>query len=320
MRSRETKGKRKRHPLKWCFLAVLFIACVGFIWWDNHHFTVTFFQIPSPKTDGRVRIVDLSDLHNASFGPDNAKLTRQIRELEPDLIVMIGDMVTAGHEDISVVTDLCADLMEIAPVYYTYGNHENEMVFGSDVTPEFLESQAERTGMQEYGRLDYEKIVPVDSRLPEALAALGVTVLNNNAARVSASGVWVDLIGVNNKSGTFYPYSSTVVGEALINDPENIKVILAHQPSVWEALLYQEGFSYDVMLCGHKHGGIIRVPGIGGMFCEGSFWPMFTGKGEEAGMFSTGQGTVVVSRGLGNSNLLPRINNTPELVVIDIGK
>lgn len=320
MRPREAKGKGKRCPLILFCAAVVFLACAGFIWWDNHHFTVTFFQIPSPKTDGRVRIVDLSDLHNASFGPGNEKLTRQIRELKPDLIVMTGDMVTAGHEDISVVTDLCADLTETAPVYYTFGNHENEMVYGSDVTPEFLEDQAERTGMEEYGRLDYEKIEPVDSRLPEALAALGVTVLNNSAATVSVQGVSVDLIGVDNKSGTFYPYSSTVVGEALLGDPENIKVILAHQPSIWEALTYQEEFSYDVMLCGHRHGGIVRVPGLGGMFCEGSFWPLFTGNGEEAGMFSTGQGMVVASRGLGNSNFLPRINNTPELVVIDIGK
>lgn len=311
---------RRSYLLISLFTVAVLFAFIVYIAWDNHRFTVTFYQIPSSKTDRKVRIVDLSDLHNASFGPNNEGLTRQIRELAPDFIVMTGDMVTAGNEDMTVITDLCADLIKIAPIYYTFGNHENEMVFGSDVTEEFLEKQAEQTGMQEYGRLDYEKMVPADARLPDALNELGVIVLNNNAITVSRSDVSVDLIGVDNQSGTFFPYSSTVVGEALLNNPEHIKVILAHQPSIWEALACLDIFSYDVLLSGHKHGGIIRMPGLGGMFCEGALWPWFTGNGKEAGMFTTGQGTVIVSRGLGNSSFLPRINNTPELVVIDIGK
>ncbi len=173
--------------------------------------------------------------------------------------------------------------------------------------------------MEEYGTLDFDKIVPTDSRLPDALLGLGVTVLNNGGVTVEVKGQSVDLIGVDNLSGTFFPYSAAVVGRALAASPENLKVILAHRPSVAEALTYMD-FEYELLLCGHKHGGIVRIPGLGGMFCEGSFWPWFTGEGKEAGMLSGPQGTVVVSRGLGNSSLLPRINNTPELVVIDIEK
>ena len=84
-----------------------------------------------------------------------------------------------------------------------------------------------------------------------------------------------------------------------------------------ERQMCQEELRYDLLLCGHKHGGIIRVPGLGGMFTSGGgYWNWFTGY--DSGLIPNAQGNVVISRGLGNSNLLPRVNNTPELVVIDI--
>ena len=295
------------------FLSYLFLYALG-----RYRFEVTFYHLPSDKIEERIRVAGLSDLHNWTFGKDNEKLIGKIRELEPDIILIAGDMMTMGNDDISVPVSLCERLTEIAPVYYSFGNHENEMVYGSDMLADFLDEQAARVGTDEYGTLDYDRIEMKDARLPEALKKAGVTILNNNATRLTVKGYQVDIAGVDNLSGRYFPYSSHMVEEFLTVDPQNLKLIIAHRTLVpYAGIVYQENLRYDLILCGHKHGGIIRVPGLGGMFSSGGEslrW--FTGY--DSGMIPNEQGNVVISRGLGNSNPIPRINNLPELVVVDI--
>ena len=80
----------------------------------------------------KIRVIELADLHNWTFGKDNKDLVKRIKDLKPDVIAIAGDMVLAGDQDISVAVSLCRQLVEIAPVYYSFGNHENEMVYGTD--------------------------------------------------------------------------------------------------------------------------------------------------------------------------------------------
>ena len=103
--------KRRKHLRRLMAVPLLFVVCAAFIWWDNHHFTVTRYRLSSPKVQETVRIVDLSDLHNASFGRANEKLTGCIRELNPDLILMTGDMVTAGITMVKNLRTILTSLM-----------------------------------------------------------------------------------------------------------------------------------------------------------------------------------------------------------------
>ena len=93
---------------------------------SNLRLTVTEYSIPSPRLpeafDG-YKIVQLSDLHTMEFGEQNAKLVSKVAALEPDLIALTGDYIE-DEEDIEVVRNLVAQLSEIAPVYYTSGNHD----------------------------------------------------------------------------------------------------------------------------------------------------------------------------------------------------
>ena len=305
---------------KWIGVGLGLLALVYVILYflGRCRFEVSFYQIESNKTGERIRVVGLSDLHNWTFGKDNEDLIGRIQTLEPDLILIAGDMVVSGNDDISVAVSLCQNLTEIAPVYYSFGNHENEMVYGSDMLVEFLDEQAAKIGTDEYGTLDFDKIEMIDSRLPEQLREAGVTILNNGAASVTVRGQQVDIAGVDNLSGGYFPYSYHMIETFLTSDPQNLKLIIAHRPLIpYAGIVYQEDLRYDLLLCGHKHGGIIRIPGLGGMFSSGGdYWHWFTGY--DSGMIPNEQGNVVISRGLGNSNPLPRVNNIPELVVIDI--
>ena len=99
----------------------------------------------------KIRVIELADLHNWTFGKDNKDLVKRIKDLKPDVIAIAGDMVLAGNQDISVAVSLCRQLVEIAPVYYSFGNHENEMVYGTDMLVDFLDEQAAISGTEEDG-------------------------------------------------------------------------------------------------------------------------------------------------------------------------
>jgi len=328
---RKRKAKRPVYMIFLRMLAVLVaLATVSYaVLYGIGRFTLetTFYTIESDKTEERIRIVGLADLHNWTFGRDNKRLVRMVADSQPDIILVAGDMVTAGESDISVVVSLCRQLVEIAPVYYSFGNHENMMVYGFDLTADFLDAQAAEIN-HAYGELDYSRIMALDGSLPNALRKAGVEILNNDAASLEVNGVLVDIIGFDTCAGRYFQYSSHMVEKNLLEQPEHVKVLITHRPILAQFSLpeyrskmespQKEQFAFDLLLCGHKHGGIIRIPGKGGMFSGVSDGSLALFEGYDSGMVSNELGNVVISRGLGNHGFLPRINNTPEIVVIDI--
>ena len=230
-----------------------------------------------------VRIVLLTDLHNHEYGTGNLELVNKIKDLEPDIIAMAGDMVVKDNPDTSVVTDLCSQLLEIAPVYYSMGNHEGEMIYNYNI--------------------------PLDSELKE----LGVTVFYNDSVDVDINGNQFRIGGVGTSPEDFEEYSESFVED--FEKTEDFKLLLAHYPSLFYDCMADADI--DLALSGHFHGGQIQGPGLGGLFaipfdllpeyCDGIFTLQENGK-------------LVVSRGLGDSSIIPRINNKPELVVVDLRK
>ena len=250
----------------------------------NQNFCVSFYQLRSDKVSDNIRIVELADLHNNEFGEGNSRLVAKIKALKPDLIVYAGDMMNYGDDDYSVLFHLSDNLSKIAPVYACYGDDEVDQYLFRD---------------KQFG---------------EKWSKHGVKVLSNEAEEVTVKNTTLQLVAVTDdvKQFDIETNNAKKFVESLEQTP-NCRICLTHYPELFKEKLLNRGM--DVALTGHAHGGLVRLPKIGGLYSNGEgFLPTFS-----EGVVEAEDGTqVVVSRGLGNSGAIPRINNQPELVVVDI--
>lgn len=292
------------------FLAALgMCAAALLVWlgWSNRNFTESFYSLHSPDISGSVRAVLLADLHQAEFGEDNRQLITRISQLKPDLILIAGDTVTAGSADVDYAVKLCGQLVEIAPVYFGLGNHENAVIYGEDLNISFLEQSGSLLGD------DPEDFTPLirNAALLEELEKVGVTVLQNSSAEVEVNGNRIEIGGISTNLSSFWPYSGQFITR-FCQENGAFKLLICHRPDV--VMRYIPDYPIDLVVSGHNHGGVVRIPGKGGVFsADGGLFPVY-----DAGVFQSGEMTMVVSRGLGGHGLIPRVFNQPELVVIDL--
>lgn len=266
------------------FLGVLFLAVLIFFgsYLLSNKLETTLYHLYSPKIHGaqNTRLVVLSDLHNKEFGSGNQELVDRIKALNPDLIAVAGDMVNSDDENLDIILTLCEKLVKIAPVYYSPGNHESHLM--------------------------YEKNIPLEERLNEK----GVHVLVNRAESVVIHRTPFLIGGLTTAPEGYQEYGEEFIAEYEKSD--EFKLLISHYPGLYyEALADTE---IDLGICGHYHGGIIRIPGVGGLYHgDTGFFPEYSG-----GMYDLPSSTIFVSRGMGGHSGPPRINNRPELAVIDI--
>ena len=123
------KIRKKKNKL-WIYSRILYLTViVGVCIWiylSQYQLVVEKYTVISPKIQETIRVVQLSDLHNRSFGKDNEKLIKMVEELTPDIICMTGDMLNRNEESLDVVENLVKQLSDMAPVYFSYGNHEED--------------------------------------------------------------------------------------------------------------------------------------------------------------------------------------------------
>jgi len=221
------------------------------------------------------RILQLSDLHGAVFGTDNARLLAAARATEPDLIALTGDLADEST-DLAVIDALLGQLTAIAPVYYVSGNHE----------------WAAR-------RLD--SLIPL-------LERHGVRYLRNEWTLLERGGDSIVLLGVEDPCGPAdMPKPDAVAAAA----PEGFRLMLGHRNDLAE--LYPD-LPVDLLLVGHAHGGIWRIPGVGGLLDHN--FRLFPDDAE--GLVVSGRLHMLVSRGLGNIGISFRLLNNPELVLVTL--
>ena len=287
--AQERTAKRTHKTLKKVLFAglILIIALVLTVLINviiNRNFTVSFYQIRSNKVSDNIRIVALADLHNKEYGKDNGNLIKKIKDLRPDLIFYAGDMMNYKNDDYTVLFHLSDKLSEIAPIYACYGNNE------------------------------LDQYLFEDKQFTEKLKKHNVNLLSNEAVDVKVQNTVIQLVAVsdNLKQYEIKTNNSKKFVESL-EPTNNCRICLTHYPELFKEKLLDKGF--DIAFTGHAHGGLIKIPFIGGLYSTGEgFLPDWT-----EGVVKAKDGTqVVISRGLGNSHILPRINNQPELVVVDI--
>lgn len=285
-RKRRAKAKRRRRLFVIaCILLAIDMIVIGlwhYIVHEENTLEVSFYHLESDKVDSNFRIVQLSDLHLHEFGENNSELVDWVRRLEPDIITITGDMNIHFNEDTHVVTDLCSQLVEIADVYYVFGNHEW------------------------VDHIDRHTTIKSD------IAATGVTILENSYVGLEINGNRVFVCGLVNEVANYEKYNAPKVMEKFMAE-EGFKILLVHYPEYFLGKL--NDYTIDLAMCGHTHGGIIRIPVVGGLFAsdQGFFPTLYQGM-----QTVEGGSTVVVSRGLGGDRAIPRINNNPEIVVVDV--
>lgn len=255
---------------------------------SNVMISVKRYKIPADRS---LKILHLSDLHKKSFGKNYSRLLKKIPNESFDFVCFTGDLISRSEK----IEDILAKkipfmkcLLEICPVYYISGNHE------ADVPEKY-------------------------ARLKDELEKIGVCVLENNSASFGKDGIITEIAGLsceskfykNEKGGysNLEKISAEYLNEKLLPKSEGFTVLLAHSPFGFEEY---ESWGAELVLCGHVHGGIVRLPLVGGVLSpERKFFPEYDG-----GIYTKNKTSMVVSRGLGKLRLF----NCPEISVVELVK
>ena len=265
------------------------LACAALLLLPGHRLRVTQLTLDTPGLTAPLRAVQLSDLHNSRFGEGNSRLLELVRAQAPDLILVTGDMVNGWQEDTGIAVQLMADLCGIAPVYASYGNHEkqHEETFGGS--------------------------------LQAAYEAVGATVLEGAYRDIDVNGQAIRIGGIY---GYCLPESALATGEAsraecaflrAFQQTDALTILLCHMPVSWLEYGSLQAWDVDCVFSGHAHGGQIVLPGLGGLYAPDQGWL----PGRVYGLFCREGRRLVVSSGLGGGFPVPRINNDPEVIVVD---
>lgn len=283
------KRLSKKALISVCTLIAVLLVLIIWTIWGNTALMVSTVTVSSnriPTAFNGFLIAQVSDLHNAVFGENNAELLQILSECKPNIIVVTGDLVDAEHTDIDVALDFAKEAAQIAGTYYVTGNHEGSL------------SQ-------------YDE-------LKTGLESMGVVVLEDASMQLEYNGEKVTLIGLSDPSFTL---KGNMIGEVpamvdtklrgLIGDKDDYTILLSHRPELFETYV---NCGVDLVLSGHAHGGQFRLPFIGGLVAQNQgLFPKY-----DAGLYTKGDTNMIVCRGLGNSIIPIRFNNRPEIVLLEL--
>lgn len=276
-------------------LMIILLLISGYILWQKWELTkfqVSRYQVCSHKLDKPAAAAVIADLHGFSYGKRNSRLLDRIRKIKPDMILIPGDMLVSKYpETYQTALEVLAELVKIAKVYYSYGNHESRL--------------------RDSERINHPLFIQYMKQVKE----LGVTVLETESRQVLLGDNKIMLSGLEleldyYEKGRIVPMEPSYMERHLGNPRKDMfQILLAHNPA------YAENYAAwgaDVTFCGHNHGGLIRIPGIGSLISpQFTLFPKY-----DAGDIRFGDKHVIVSRGLGTHTYHVRIFNRAELLEI----
>lgn len=276
----------------------IFILMYLYIKYNVNTLEVTKYVVENkkvPKEFDGYNIVQISDLHSKLFGENNKKLIQKIKSLNPDIVVVTGDLIDGENNNYNVALDFMKEISKLYRVYYIIGNHEQKSLIKK--YKDEYKDYFNKLHKIDFVNLDNNKveIVKGDSNIN----LYGLTVpyscykyLFDNQETTS-----IDIDFLEEKLGKV--------------DREQFNILLAHTPFYFDEY---EKWGADLTLCGHVHGGIVRLPIVGGLLSpDRKFFPKY-----DLGKYIKNKSTMIVSKGLGGSKVLIRVNCKPEIVNIKL--
>lgn len=237
-------------------------------------------EVPQMKQGSSIKLVVLTDLHSFKYGENQERLLKKIKAQQPDVIMLVGDIVD-DHRPAEGVERLLKGLKDTVPIFYVTGNHEYNIK-----------------------RLDQVK---------DFFRSYGVTILEESYAKLMVRDTQLVVAGMSDPYKR-YPFKEAFYSLAkAVSKEEGVKVLLSHRPEYIS--LYEKG-GYDLVLSGHAHGGQVRIPYLlNGLYSPGQgFFPKYAG-----GYYKMAERTnFIVSRGLAIYPTLPRFFNPPEILAITL--
>lgn len=271
---------------------LLALFLIGVMAVDCNRFVVRKYECRAERLNKPLKLVQLSDLHNSTFGKHNERLLRAIYEQKPDIIVVSGDMYTSllGRE-VTPAKELLVTLAKDYPIYYANGNHE----------------QKTKDQPEEFGTLyeDYRR------ELEEA----GICFLSNTSVYLAEYNLRI--YGLEIDQEYYRKFRTQILGIEKVREYLGTKeevsygVMIAHNPDFFADYA---AWGAELVLSGHVHGGLMRLPVLGGVIAPSmKLFPKYDG-----GRFEEGKSVMILSRGLGTHTLPIRIFNPGELVVVKL--
>ena len=282
------------------FGATVILGGVIFYKYETDSLEITKYEIENekiPKEFDNFKIVQISDLHNKSFGKGNKRLLEKIDSQNPDIVVITGDLVEGDNKDFDVALNLIDELLKKYKVYHIIGNHEQKSLIKKH--KELYKTYFDKLYKKNIVNLDNEKI------------------------RIKKDGKYINIYGLIIPL-EYYPYffknyenKNMKLEQDFINNKlgeinrDEYNILLAHTPFFFEDY---EKYGVDLVLSGHVHGGIIRLPKVGGLLSPNrEFFPKY-----DFGKYIKNNTTMLLSKGLGGSKVLIRFACKPEIVSITL--
>ena len=276
----------------------IFILMYLYIKYNVNTLEVTKYVVENkkvPKEFDGYNIVQISDLHSKLFGENNKKLIQKIKSLNPDIVVVTGDLIDGENNNYNVALDFMKEISKLYRVYYIIGNHEQKSLI-----------KKYKDEYKDY----FNKLHQID-----------FVNLDNNKVEIVKGESNINLYGLTVPYSCYkYLFDNQETKSIDINfleeklgkvDREQFNILLAHTPFYFDEY---EKWGADLTLCGHVHGGIVRLPLVGGLLSpDRKFFPKY-----DLGEYTKNKSTMIVSKGLGGSKVLIRVNCKPEIVNIKL--
>lgn len=277
-----------KKTLKIIILSLLALAVTSIIYglYCSNTIKIKNYSISTDKLNTSTKFVFISDLHCKEYGDKNSELVSKIKEQSPLFIAVGGDMVNKYSSDDHVMRELLPQLADIAPTYCILGNHElilkDEINFKNDIN------------------------------------STSAKLLDNEMVTIEANGEKILLGGMSDFpyyefNAPDYDTLERYFWDDFKDKSKNgYSILLHHQPEYLESIMQDS--NVDLVMCGHTHGGAVQIPFIGGLFAPNQgFFPKY-----DKGEFDLYDTKMIISTGLGDAYPVLRLNNCPEISVVEI--
>lgn len=262
---------------KYLLLLLIPILLIYLILGLTNKLVVTHYDYYNPKIPAEFnnyKILQISDLHCKNFGTEQSELISSIQNCNPDIIVLTGDIIDNRQTSVKAVYDLITGLNQQYPIYFVTGNHE-------------LEPSAAKS---------YSDMLDI-------FKSFQVILLDDSSIALEKNNQKIYLYGQKFRSKYVTNYLEPI-------NENHFNILLYHASDFFDLIA---PFHYDLVLSGHIHGGVVRLPIVGGLLnADGSWFPKY-----DRGMYTIQPSTLIASAGLGDASL-PRFYNNPELVLITL--